>query len=616
MKVHHRFDFCPSETPEDYEDCLQSLGHFRYTKKANPLKFWTQHTQEPRYKDDRRKYGRQGHRYTLRRRVNGGVSHFGHREVPVFARELAEILELSDSPEATREAASGGYARLAHFGKDPSGDLSELVDKNQVDGPEGLNFTDKFWLQPSLSFFEKNKTGKVTRADSMYFSDQVASIREMPDGSRQVASSSKLAEGLMRDCGGVCGLAQSTLSEINKMKGENEVTWNIWAGTRGVVAARHFDFSDNLYLVLSGKKTFHLSPPEWFARCNNILPYIHPSGRQESGLPCGSELDSLSTPSALSTSVSGGSQRGQGEADMNVGKDATAGGGRGDNPWVREVTLRPGEALFLPSYWYHEVTTDEGRTIAANLWWISKTRDADLAVRDSVDSLLQNLFTKLSDDLFFRLSAVVHLAESLYRGHCSRVVRRKRKEKVERKQKGEGKEEKGQNSSTPTVSVCTPLPKRTHPHVRAALQPLGPLSLLGNRYARHFPQLADLAACLSRGPAAFVRSKGCLFEFRGDSSLMLSVQNKVKGGLDGVFRLLQTCGRNHNEALSIWFWQEGLASLDRQLERVAEEGGGLAVAEHVLLHVVELAFKEAARGVKEAYEGANLVPVMIVANRL
>jgi lysine-specific demethylase 8 len=108
----------------------------------------------------------------------------------------------------------------------------------------------------------------------------------------------------------------------------------IWMSAPGTVSPLHWDIAHNLIVHLAGRKRFWLYPPDATRR-------LHPYGLL-SGLPNFCRFDPE---------------------------------GNGDGPFHdahavprHEVTLNPGEVLFLPSRWWHHVRSLE-RALSVNFWW-------------------------------------------------------------------------------------------------------------------------------------------------------------------------------------------------------------------------------------------------------
>lgn len=109
----------------------------------------------------------------------------------------------------------------------------------------------------------------------------------------------------------------------------------LWMGTRGVTAQTHYDTYRNFYVQVHGTKRFLLSPPSQLRRAR-LFPWVHPHQRQSSlCFAGGREL--------------AGTQRGGGVLE------------------ALDVTLRPGEVLYLPPFWMHRVVAVND-SISVSTW--------------------------------------------------------------------------------------------------------------------------------------------------------------------------------------------------------------------------------------------------------
>lgn len=111
---------------------------------------------------------------------------------------------------------------------------------------------------------------------------------------------------------------------------------NLWIGAEGTVSGLHFDVADNFHAVVSGGKRFVLAPPRQSAS-------LYPNGPLH-GVPNGARVD-LEHPDF--------------ERFPRV-RDA--------RPVVAE--LGPGDMLYIPRLWWHQVRT-LGTCVSVNFWWAS-----------------------------------------------------------------------------------------------------------------------------------------------------------------------------------------------------------------------------------------------------
>eukprot|EP00967_Tisochrysis_lutea_P090929 scaffold130278_cov35-Tisochrysis_lutea.AAC.1 len=143
------------------------------------------------------------------------------------------------------------------------------------------------------------------------------------------------------------------------------------SATAGARTRMHFDQYDNFYLQISGTKTFRLFDP---TQTGNLAPYPvhHRMDRSAQALP----------PRA----------------------DAARG---------TQVTLRPGDLLFLPAYWWHEVTTGPLQpgelAVSINFWY------------SAIDSILRPSFP-LRPPLRMELSRQLEYLVSDSFGDAGRTV--------------------------------------------------------------------------------------------------------------------------------------------------------------------------------------------------
>jgi len=146
--------------------------------------------------------------------------------------------------------------------------------------------------------------------------------------------------------------------------GEREPIESIWIGTRTRIAA-HNDFPDNLACCAVGRRRFTLFPPDQFANL-----YVGPIDNTPAGRPV--SMVDLHDPDF---------------ARFPHFREALK--------VARIAELEPGDAIFIPSMWWHHVEALEPFNVLVNYWWRDTARflgqpqdalnHAILAIRDLPD---------------------------------------------------------------------------------------------------------------------------------------------------------------------------------------------------------------------------------------
>ena len=132
----------------------------------------------------------------------------------------------------------------------------------------------------------------------------------------------------------------------------------IWIGNRAVVQA-HFDLKENIACVVAGRRRFTLFPPE---QTPNLYP--GPFELTLAGPPV--SMVDLAQP------------------DLQA------------HPRFREAMetavvaeMQPGDALYIPYFWWHHVEALDDFNVLVNYWW----NDADPALGNPFDALLHALLS-------------------------------------------------------------------------------------------------------------------------------------------------------------------------------------------------------------------------------
>jgi hypothetical protein len=117
----------------------------------------------------------------------------------------------------------------------------------------------------------------------------------------------------------------------------------LWVGNR-VTTATHFDMSDNVHCVVAGAKRFTFFPPD---QLPNL--YVGPLDMMWAGLP--TSLVKVAAPDL-----------------ERYPRFAQA--------WAvaEGADLEPGDAVFIPNLWWHNVESLEAVNVSVNYWWFDGTR--------------------------------------------------------------------------------------------------------------------------------------------------------------------------------------------------------------------------------------------------
>lgn len=219
--------------------------------------------------------------------------------------------------------------------------------------PEAARYLSQFWTNDPITvyasdsnkgryFYDDEGTGFNFRVGTALFSQFMQKLGENPgeDGLAIYLGSTNVDRWL------------PGFREENDLAMPSEGLVSIWIGNKTRIAA-HYDYPDNIACVVAGERRFTLFPPE---QIDNL--YIGPIDR---------------TPSGQAISM----------VDF-------------DNPDYEKYPrfeealkhavvcdLEPGDAIFLPSMWWHHVESFATFNILVNYWWISSLANAG-APRDAL----------------------------------------------------------------------------------------------------------------------------------------------------------------------------------------------------------------------------------------
>lgn len=175
----------------------------------------------------------------------------------------------------------------------------------------------------------------------------IASLERSPDPPAIYAGAVPLAEVLP-------GLERENPMPI--LEGTGAVP-RIWIGNRTIVSA-HFDDSDNVAIVVAGRRRFTLFPPEQVANL-----YVGPLDFTMAGQPA-SMVDVRNPDLARYPRFA--------EA-MAV---------------ARVAELEPGDAIYIPALWWHHVEALDPFNILINYWWKSVPVDAGSPFESMIHGIL------------------------------------------------------------------------------------------------------------------------------------------------------------------------------------------------------------------------------------
>lgn len=161
--------------------------------------------------------------------------------------------------------------------------------------------------------------------------------------------------------------------------GPRDALASVWIGNRSCIAA-HFDLPDNLACVVAGRRRFTLLPPQ-------VLPdlYVGPLDFTPAGQPV--SLVDFRRPDL-----------------QRFPRFAAA------QAQAQVVELEAGDAIFIPSLWWHHIEALDGFNVLVNHWWRQSPPHMDspmnalllamLAVRDLPEAQRQ-AFRQMFDHYVF-----------------------------------------------------------------------------------------------------------------------------------------------------------------------------------------------------------------------
>jgi len=174
-----------------------------------------------------------------------------------------------------------------------------------------------------------------------------------------------------------------------------KLTANVWIGKAGVQATAHYDSVHNVYIHLAGTKVLRLLPP-------SAVQYLQVHGRMHP-YACQSRYKHLSTGDLFKRTFCVLS-----EACTTTHSTPTLNTDQRSNEYISqynrdavEIVLKPGDVLYIPPFWFHEVVAQTA-ALSVSLWWDA----AQLDVMDIVYALPLPLESYWTADFTIRAAGI------------------------------------------------------------------------------------------------------------------------------------------------------------------------------------------------------------------
>ena len=186
----------------------------------------------------------------------------------------------------------------------------------------------------SLLLDDFPRSEEVILDASEFFGSMLMAHDRGPPFTYFTAPLTQLPDQMLTNAPGWEGLAQSaTLAESDPRALR---PWTqLWAASLGSVTQAHYDVADNVFVQLSGEKEFLLYPPSSVTSLH-FFPDAHPRARKSMVNVCAIDRDLHPL------------------AEMA--------------PAPLRVRLSPGDALAIPAFWVHHVTTASSGCISLNIF--------------------------------------------------------------------------------------------------------------------------------------------------------------------------------------------------------------------------------------------------------
>lgn len=256
---------------------------------------------------------------------------------PVNAEQFSAVLERGE-PVVFRGIANGWHliASKDDAGNDPVERLAMLAGHRNVPVTVGL---------PE----DKGVLGYGAMAGSRGYGNTYKAIKLLRDAIAEIKAEAKNATGVFRYIQSIS--VEDELPELlpwlelrlSECRAIRQGRWRLWLGSGDHHVGLHYDAENNFYCLLAGRKVFTTLDP-------SALPNVY-VGPLEGG--------PFATPASI--------------ADISAASSQ-------EFPRLREALknattfeLFAGDVLFLPAYWWHQVSSF-GVNLSVNYWWSDLTR--------------------------------------------------------------------------------------------------------------------------------------------------------------------------------------------------------------------------------------------------
>lgn len=148
----------------------------------------------------------------------------------------------------------------------------------------------------------------------------------------------------------------SSLDVLSKAFQQEIDAANIWIGTEDSVSSAHKDHYENLYIQICGRKIFYILPPSAVTQLDIRLYSTAQFKRLDTETRNWRIIENSSNYKVPWT-----------EKDLRQIYESNE-----DDIYPMKIVLEPGDVLYLPSLWYHQVEQENdeiGRVIAVNFWY-------------------------------------------------------------------------------------------------------------------------------------------------------------------------------------------------------------------------------------------------------